>query len=65
MGVKRADKRRTDELRGEDGVKENIKFAMGKGRDMKNWQRRQMLRTWRGKEGKEDRNCEGGERKVR
>ena len=52
VGVMRADKRRTDELRGEDGVKENIKFAMAKGRDMKNWQRRQMLRTWRGKEGK-------------
>ena len=27
---------------------------------MKNWQREQMLRRWRGKEGKEDRNYDGG-----
>ena len=27
---------------------------------MKTWQRVQMLRKWRGKEGKEDRSCDGG-----
>ena len=71
VGVKRADKRRTDELRVEVGVKENVKkklatnsfdhvLVIRKRWEVKNWQREQMLRKWRGKEGKEDQNCDGG-----
>ena len=33
---------------------------MRKGWEMKIWQREQMFRKWRGKQGKEDRNCDGG-----
>ena len=50
VGVKRADKRRMDKLRVEVGWKEW---------EMKNWQREQMLRKWRGNGGEEDRNCDG------
>ena len=54
MGVKRADKR-TDEIRVEVGVKESLKTKW----EMRNWQREQMPRTWRGKGGEEDRHCDG------
>ena len=46
VGVKIADKRRTDELGVEVGL------IMRKGWVMKNWQREQTLRKCRGKEGK-------------
>ena len=48
--VKRADKRRMDELRVKVGVKERL--------EIKHWQRDQMP-GWRGKGGEEDRECDG------
>ena len=61
VGVKRADKRTTNELRVEVRVQEFFKKKLARSSltwaghaerdEMKNWQREQMLRKWRGKEG--------------
>ena len=67
-GVKRADKRRRDELRVEVGGKENVKTKLVKGRLKWAGHDERMgdeklagspCRKWRGKGGEEDRECDG------
>ena len=71
VGVKRADKRRMDELRVEVGVKEHFQkklascvtwagHARGKDGRYKTLAREQMLKKREGKRGQEDHNCDGG-----
>ena len=68
MGVKRAEKRRIDDLRVKVGVKESFKkmvrsrlklAGLYKEWEIRNWQRDQMPRKWRGKIDEEDSECDG------
>ena len=67
MRVKRADKRRMDEMRVEVGVKDSSKKKLVRSTwagHIEKWEKEndkeQLLIYWRGNGGEEDRNCDGG-----